>query len=265
MDETPIHGWMIVPSFLRHDRYPCLIRFPGFNGSRGDPASLMHWVMMGFVVLSVDVRQQGGNTGSKAAYSSGFAMNVASQGLNNKYEYYYRYVTMDCLKAIDFACAQAEVDPSRIVLEGGSQGGGLAMALAALDDRPVLAMADVPSLSHLTQRVEGLNGAFRCAAEYIKQHPDELDVVLDTLSYFDTMNMADRITCRVFASVALKDETCPPGMFFATYNRIAGEKDIVIYPFNGHEGGGGKQTEKKLDYVKMWFGSWFAASEGESV
>jgi cephalosporin-C deacetylase len=69
--------------------------------------------------------------------------------------------------------------------------------------------------------------------------------------------MAERITCKVLASVALKDETCPAEMYFATYNRIAGEKDIKIYPFNGHEGGGAVQTEAKLTFLKQWFPEWF--------
>jgi cephalosporin-C deacetylase len=56
----------------------------------------------------------------------------------------------------------------------------------------------------------------------------------------------------------MKDETCPPRMYFATYNRIKSAKDIVIYPFNGHEGGGAVQSEKKLAYVSQWFGAWFA-------
>ncbi|WP_168119714.1 acetylxylan esterase [Paenibacillus sp. HB172176] len=257
MDDTPIHGWMIVPSFLRKESYPCLIRYHGFNGNRGEPAAYMHWVMMGFVVVAVDCRDQGGRTGNRASYSSGFSLNVASKGIHDKYEYYYRFAYMDSLKAVDFACAQAEVDAARIVVEGGSQGGALAMAVAALDDRPSLAMVDVPSNSHLTQRVEGMHGAFASAAEYIKKHPEELDLVIDNLSYFDTMNMADRMTCRVFASVALKDEICPPRMYFATYNRIPGAKDIVIYPFNGHEGGGAAQTEKKIAYAGRWFGDWF--------
>lgn len=258
MDGTPIHGWMIVPKFGGDGLLPCLIRYHGLNGSRSEPSSFMHWVLMGFVVIAVDCRDQGGRTGNRASYSSGFSMNVASKGVHNRYEYYYRHVYVDCLKSIDFACEQPEVDCSRIVVEGGSQGGGLTMAVAALDDRPVLALADVPSNSNLTQRVEGQHGAFASVAEYIKKHPDELDLVLDNLSYFDTMNMADRITCRVFASVALKDDTCPPQMYFATYNRIAGEKDIAIYPFNGHEGGGVGHTERKIAYVHRWFGSWFA-------
>ncbi|MDI4645154.1 acetylxylan esterase [Cohnella hashimotonis] len=258
LDGTPIHGWMLVPDVGVGGPLPCLIRYHGFNGSRSEPSAFMHWVLMGFVVISVDCRDQGGRTGNHASYSSGFSMNVASKGVHNRYEYYYRYVYMDCLKAIDFACEQTEVDRSRIVVEGGSQGGGLAMAVAALDDRPVLALADVPSNSNLTKRVEGQHGAFASVAEYIKKHPSELDLVLDNLSYFDTMNMADRIACRVYASVAMKDDTCPPQMYFATYNRIAGEKDIAIYPFNGHEGGGPVHTEKKIAYVHRWFGDWFA-------
>ncbi|GMK38058.1 cephalosporin-C deacetylase [Paenibacillus sp. CCS19] len=257
MDETRIHGLYIVPAFLNKNKYPCIVHYHGFSNNRGEPSDFMHWVMMGCAVLSVDCREQGGNTGNNAATTSGFSSNLASKGVHDKYEYFYRYVYMDCMKAIDFACAQEEVDAARIIVEGGSQGGALAMAMAALDSRPVVALVDVPSNSNLVRRVEGLHGAFASVAEYVKKHPERVDVVFDTLSYFDTMNMADRITCKVLASVALKDEVCPPEMYYATYNRIQSEKEMVIYPFNGHEGGGSTQTEVKLAYLKKWFRDWF--------
>lgn len=257
MDETRIHGWFIVPSFLKKEKYPCLIHYHGFSGSRGVPSELMFWAAMGFAVLSVDCRDQGGKTGNSAAYSHGYSTNVASKGVHNKYEYYYRYAYMDCLKAIDFACEQGEVDAGRIVIEGASQGGALGMAVAALDDRPVLAMVDVPSNSNLVSRIEGYHGAFASVAEYLKRHPEQTDLVLDNLSYIDTMNLADRIRCRVLASVALKDEICPAQMYFATYNRIKSEKEIIIYPFNGHEGGGAAHTEYKLAYLRKYYGDWF--------
>jgi cephalosporin-C deacetylase len=257
MDTTPVYGWYIVPDFMQRENYPCLIHYHGFNGSRGEPSEFMHWVLMGFAVVSIDCREQGGRTGSRAPSSWGYSMNLASKGVRSKYEYYYRYQYMDCMKAIDFACAQPEVDPKRIVVEGGSQGGALTMAMAALDDRPAAALADVPSNSNLVRRIEGEHGSFAAVADYLRHHPEELDLVMNELSYFDTMNMASRITCKVLASVALKDETCPPEMYFATYNRIAGEKEINIYPFNAHEGGGAIQTEAKLKALKQWFPEWF--------
>ncbi|MCA0756846.1 acetylxylan esterase [Paenibacillus sp. N4] len=257
MDDTRIHGWYIVPAFLKKEKYPCLIHYHGFNGSRGEPSGFMHWVMMGMAVLSVDCRDQGGRTGNHAAYTHGFMRSVASKGVHDKHEYYYRYAYMDSLKAIDFACAQDETDSDKMIIEGGSQGGALGMAVAALDNRPALAMVDVPSNSNLVARVEGNHGAYASVAEYLKRHPEQTDLVMDNLSYFDTMNMADKISCPVLASVALKDEVCPAQMYFATYNRIPGEKQIYIYPFNGHEGGGSRHTEVKLSYLNSSFSEWF--------
>ncbi|WP_248927935.1 acetylxylan esterase [Paenibacillus hamazuiensis] len=256
MDRTRIHGWFIVPAFLKKDKYPCLIHYHGFSGSRGQPSDFMHWVMLGIAVLSVDCRDQGGKTGNSASYTHGFTLNVASKGVHDKDEYYYRFAYMDCVKAIDFACAQEEVDAAKIVIEGASQGGALGMAVCALDDRPALAMVDVPSNSNLVRRIEGNHGAFSSVAEYLKKHPDQTDLVMNNLSYFDTMNMADKIRCRVLASVALKDETCPAEMYFATYNRIQSEKEIVVYPFNGHEGGGAVHREVKLAHLKKCFPEW---------
>ena len=34
-DETRIHGWLILPVFLKQERYPCLIHYHGFTGDRG--------------------------------------------------------------------------------------------------------------------------------------------------------------------------------------------------------------------------------------
>ena len=51
---------------------------------------------------------------------------------------------MDCVKALDFAEGCLEVDPERLVIEGGSQGGALGMAVCALDARPRLGILNVP-------------------------------------------------------------------------------------------------------------------------
>lgn len=249
-DGTRIHGWYIVPAFLEKDNYPCLIHYHGFTGSRGTPAEFMQWLMMGLAVVSVDVRGQCGSTGSRWAYSGGTTQSVVCNGILDKYEYYFRAVYMDCVRALDFASAQREVDKSRLIIEGGSQGGALTTAVCALDPRPYLALSDVPSNSDLIRRVEGANGSFSAVTDYLKAFPDHTEKAFETLSYFDTMNMADKIKCKVFSSVGLKDNVCPAKQYFATYNRITSPKDIRLYPFNGHEGGGATHNELKLRFVK---------------
>ncbi len=249
-DETRIHGWFMVPKQRREGQgLPCLIHYHGFTGDRGLPADFLQWLSLGIAVLSVDCRDQGGSTGNAAARSSGHAGNVACHGILDKEETYYRAVYMDCVKAIDFAVAQAEVDPFRIIIEGGSQGGALGMAVCALDGRPWLAMVDVPSNSNLERRVIGAHGAYASVTEYLRRHPDHLEKAFETLSYVDTMNMAERIACPVLASVGLKDTTCPPECYYASWNRMKGEKRIHHYPFNGHEGGGAQHNEVKLRWL----------------
>lgn len=249
---TRIHGWYMVPAFLKREKYPCLVHYHGYGGDRGMPSDFLQWILMGVAVLSVDCRGQGGVTRDDSHYSSAQEYAAAAKGVMNKEEYYFRKVYVDCIKAIDFACSMPEVDGDRIIIEGGSQGGALSMAICALDSRPKLCMADVPSNSNLQLRVEGGYGSFSAVTEYLKQYPDHREKALHTLSYFDTMNMADRIHCRVLASVGLVDNICPARHYFATYNRITAPKDIKIYPNSGHEGGGARHNEHKLHFLRQY-------------
>ena len=34
------------------------------------------------------------------------------------------------------------------------------------------------------------------------------------------------------------DAICPPSTVFAAYNNYAGPKQVTVWPYNGHEGGG---------------------------
>jgi cephalosporin-C deacetylase len=214
------------------------------------PADFMQWITMGMAVLSVDCRDQCGNTGNNASYSSGATQSVVCKGILDKNEYYYRAVYMDCVKAIDFACRQEVVDANKIIISGGSQGGALGMAVCSLDHRPCLALLDVPSNSNIQRRVEGSFGSFSSVTEYLRKFPQRTEQAFETLSYFDTMNMADRIKCSILASVGLKDNVCPAELYFASFNRIKSKKEIRVYPFNGHEGGGGVHNEIKLRFLR---------------
>lgn len=250
-DETRIHGWLILPTFAGEKPLPCLIHYHGFTGDRGMPDQYMQWVTMGMAVLAVDCREQGGCTGNQAAYtSSGMVTNVVTKGILDPDEYYYRAVYMDCVKALDFAESCPEIDPSRLVVEGGSQGGALGMAVCALDCRPRLGIVNVPSNSNLEERVTGRYGSFASVNDYLRRHPDDLEQAFATLSYFDTMNLAERIRCPILASVGLCDPVCPAKCYFATYNRITAPKQIVLYPFNEHDGAGAVHMERELQFVR---------------
>lgn len=250
MENTRIYGWYLAPLGASGQKYPCVIQYHGFSGSRGMPSDYLSWTALGMAVLAVDCRGQGGRTPDKASYQEAYFDGLPCRGILNPKEYYYRHVYLDSIRAIDAACAMEDTDSSRLVLHGISQGGALVMAAAALDNRPALALADVPGNSDLETRVEGENGSFAAVAAYLKRFPQHTDTAFRTLSYFDIMNLADRIECPVYCSVSLKDNTCPAKCFYAAYNRIQAEKQMEIYPFCGHENAYSIQMEKKLLFLQ---------------
>jgi cephalosporin-C deacetylase len=49
------------------------------------------------------------------------------------------------------------------------------------------------------------------------------------------------------------DQVCPPSTVYAAYNHWAGESNIKVYPYNGHEGGQSFQNVEKLKFLKsIW-------------
>jgi cephalosporin-C deacetylase len=88
---------------------------------------------------------------------------------------------------------------------------------------------------------------------YLVRYRDSEDAVLETLSYFDGVNLASRAKAPALFSVALMDETCIPSTVFAAKNAWGGPASIEVYPYNGHEGGGEHHQLVKLAWLRELF------------
>lgn len=234
--ETPIHAWLLLPNAeSKSKKVPCIVTFPGYTGSKGRPEDHAAWLLMGYAVLAVDVRGQGGDSGNLLPQETGMTRGWITQGILDAETSYYRAVAIDSLRAVQCALEQPEIDSERVFVYGGSQGGGLALLVTALEKRIRATIAHVPNLCHmdlgLLQSVSSLSEA----AEFVTRFPEYLPDVLRTVSYFDIMNLGDRIQQPVHVTVGLKDTCCLPEAIFAAYNRIeSAHKSIEVYPFMGH-------------------------------
>ncbi|MEK3916364.1 acetylxylan esterase [Paenibacillus sp. FSL H7-0331] len=236
-DDTSIHGWYLIPKFARQDhqaKLPCVVIYQGYSGGSGYPEAYSQWLLMGIAVFAVDVRGQGGETGNQLPQSFGMTKGWITQGILDKDTSYYKAITIDSLKAVDWVSEQPEIDSTRIAITGGSQGGGLVLITAALSDKPAAAIANIPNMCHMDHGLLHSTGSLTEAAAFIAQFPDKLNQVLETLSYFDMLNMAHQIKIPIMISVGLKDTVCLPETIFPVYNRIRSEKHLHTYPFTGH-------------------------------
>ncbi|WP_264295067.1 acetylxylan esterase [Microbispora sitophila] len=63
------------------------------------------------------------------------------------------------------------------------------------------------------------------------------------------MTMAAHADVPALFSVALMDDVCPPSTVFAAYNHYTGPKEIDVWPYNMHEGGGVHQEDRRLRWL----------------
>ena len=131
------------------------------------------------------------------------------------------------------------VDASRVAVCGASQGGGLALAVAALAPAAVAAVfSDVPFLCDFRRALTVAQGEpYLELVRYLAAHRDRIETVFRTLSYFDVVALVPLARAPALFSVALMDGTCPPSTVFGAYNAYAGPKEIAVYEYNDHEGG----------------------------
>ena len=255
----PIKGWFLLPCD-RSKPLPCVVEYIGYGGGRGNPIDWLLWANAGYAHFVMDTRGQGsfwrtGDTpdleldGGNPQYP-GFM----TRGILNPKTYYYRRVFTDAVRAIEAARSNPAVDAKRVAVTGGSQGGGITLAAAGLVPDLAASMPDVPFLCHYRRATELVDSyPYQEITHYCKIHRDKIDIVFNTLSYFDGVNFATRANSSTLFSVGLMDDTCPPSTVFAAYNYYAGLKQIKVWPYNQHEGGDSFQAVEKLKFLAaLW-------------
>ncbi|MEU5344176.1 acetylxylan esterase [Streptomyces sp. NPDC020766] len=255
----PVKGWLTLPAWA-NTPLPTVVEYIGYGGGRGLPHTHLLWASAGFAHFVMDTRGQGGAwggggdtpdpVGSAPAYP-GFM----TRGIDAPENYYYRRVFTDGVRAVEAARSHEFVDAERVAVVGSSQGGGISIAVGGLvpdlsavaPDVPFL--CDYPRATTLTDR-----DPYREVGNYLKTHRGRTEQVLRTLSYFDAVHFAARGNAPALFSAALEDQTCPPSTVFGVFNAWGhDDKQIEVYDFNDHEGGGPFQEAVKLAWLPQRF------------
>jgi cephalosporin-C deacetylase len=175
-------------------------------------------------------RYPDGKEDFKNIYGDWFAYNFGV-----KDGYYYRGAFMDCVQAVRFMATRETSDMTQLFAEGSSQGGALSYAVAALSDYPFTAIA--PCVAFLGDFPDYFN-IVTWPAETAKANKGSMtnEEMYAFLSYFDTKNLATRISASVIACSGLQDVTCPPHTNIAPFNNLlTDDKVFYYYPEMGHE------------------------------
>ena len=255
----PIKGWFLLPK-VRTAPVPCVVHFIGYGGGRSFPIEWTQFPAAGYALLVMDTRGQGsswspGDTPDpEPEGSSPHYPGFMTRGILDPMTYYYRRVFVDGVRAVEAARSHPAVDAGQVAVTGGSQGGGITLAVAGLEPGLQACLPDVPYLCHY-RRATQLVDTYPYAeiSGYLKTHRDQVEKVFQTLSYFDGVNFAARAAAPALFSVGLMDDICPPSTVYAAYNHYAGPKKIAVYEYNQHEGGGVFHMVEKIKFLnELW-------------
>jgi len=222
--------------------HPAVLIFHGYSGSAGDWSDKLGFAAMGYSVAALDCRGQGGLSEDIGGVVGNTLRGHIIRGLDGSPDsMLFRQIFLDTAQLADIVMAMPEIDATRVGVTGGSQGGGLTLACAALVPRIALAAPVFPFLCDYRRvwEIDQARDAYAELQEYFRRfdplHERE-DEVFRKLGYIDVQHLAPRIRARVLMAVGLMDTICPPSTQFAAYNKITAEKSLQLYPDFGHEG-----------------------------
>lgn len=235
-----IHAKLIKPKDNQKPN-PAILTFHGYSGSSGDWFDKLGFAALGYTVAAMDCRGQGGLSEDSGSIKGNTLKGHIIRGLDDAPEkLLYRQIFLDTVQLARVIMQMPEVDETRVGVMGGSQGGALALACAALEPRVSRVASVYPFLCDYQRvwEIDLAKHAYEELQDYFRKfdpmHQREQEI-FTRLGYIDVQHLCSRIRGKVLLAVGLMDTVCPPSTQFAAYNKIQSEKEMALYPDYGHE------------------------------
>jgi cephalosporin-C deacetylase len=225
--------------------HPAVLMFHGYTGDSGDWFDKLGYVSAGFTVAALDCRGQAGLSEDRGGVAGNTLHGQIIRGLNDALQgspekLLFRQIFLDTAQLAKIVMEMPDVDANQVGVMGGSQGGALTIACAALEPRIKRAALLFPFLSDYVRvwEMDQAKDAYKELQEYFR-HSDPMhkreEIIFEKLGYIDIQFLAPRIQAEVLWGIGLMDTICPPSTQFAVYNKLTSPKKMVIYPDFGHE------------------------------
>lgn len=230
-----VYGYLFKPK--GEGKYPVVLCPPGAGIKQiKEPTRHRYYAEQGCIRLEIEIHgirpDLDVDTYKEISNAFGYKNNnYLCNGLDNRDSYYMRRVYLACVRCIDFLTSLPEWDGKNAILQGGSQGGALAIVTAALSPKVTACVANHPALADMAGFKAGRASGYPHFDKYEGMDTPEK---LATMAYYDVVNFARRLTVPTYITWGFNDDTCPPTTSYAVYNVITAPKEALITPINEH-------------------------------
>ena len=219
------------PSTGARRRRPLVVTTHGYNSQCNPVLEARHTVTCGADLFCFDVRGFGLSRASCAVDPDGYVLT----GLTDPRHSILRGAVCDYVRAAEVGRLLGSGEGG-LVFHGRSFGGSLALVAQATTQAADYLAAAVPTFGWADGRrrlvKDGSGGEINA---YLARHPAREDAVMATLSYFDTVNVADRIGCPALIGVGRRDTIVPAATVYAIANHMEPAPEIIELPVSHSE------------------------------
>lgn len=247
-----VYGYLFYPKNAKPGSCPVVLSPPGAGiKTIKEPLRHKYYAEEGFIRLEFEIHGLNPTMSEEQFKEISNAFNgkengYLTNGLDNKDNYYMKRVYLSCLRCIDLLTSLPEWDGKNVIVQGGSQGGALAMITAGLDKRVTACVVNHPALSDMAGYMAGRAGGY---PHFFRTKGMDTKEKLETMSYYDVVNFARLIKADTFMTWGFNDNTCPPTTSYAVYNTLECSKEALITPINEHWTS--EETERgHLEWIK---------------
>ena len=168
---------------------------------------------------------------------------------------YHRYGILGLVRTMDYIETMPEFNGEDIGLFGVSEGGGLSMLAAAIDDRATMVGSSIFAMSEHTgfkhDRASGF--PFFLLRGSTGWPPLINPQGVEDTKYYDALRAAKRIKVPFYGSTSYQDETVMPGTNFGAFNQLKGSS-VLIHKIDGVHLNPDEFFFGKFNFMRKHFG-----------
>ena len=232
-----VYGYLFMPKGAQDGSHPIVLCPPG-AGIKTIKEPLRHkyyaeegCIRFEFEIHGLDPRMSAEKFKEISNAFNGKENGYLTNGLDDRDNYYMKRVYLSCVRCIDFLTSLPQWDGKNVIVQGGSQGGALALVTAGLDERVTACVANHPALSDMAGYMAGRAGGY---PHFFRTKGMDTPEKLRTMAYYDVVNFARLIKVPVYMTWGFNDDVCPPTTSYAVYNILSCPKEALITPINEH-------------------------------
>lgn len=232
-----IYGYLFYPKNATKGSCPVVLCPPGAGiKTIKEPLRHKYYAEQGCIRFEIEIHGLNPEMTAEQFNEISTAFNGRENGyLNNSLEnrdnYYMKRVYLACVRSIDLLTSLPEWDGKNVAVQGGSQGGALALVTAGLDSRVTACVANHPALSDMAGYMAGRAGGY---PHFFRIAGMDTPEKLKTMAYYDVVNFARLVKAPTYITWGYNDDVCPPTTSYAAYNVLQCPKEALITPINEH-------------------------------